>query len=83
MIEVLLKKYQGKRPFGKRIYNFQKRKGDPNPEHVHIELRFIGPQFGDRNGMMFSSSGRGGFLGKGVRFIDGTIDPEKWDIFPL
>ncbi len=85
MIELLLYQVQkdDKHHFENIIWRFQEYKKDPDPESVHGEFRFTGSQFGPRSGQMFSSSGRGGFLGKGTRFVSGKIDEEKWKIYPL
>ena len=76
MIRLLLYKCQlnDGHHFDDIIYGFQKWKKDPHPELIHVELGFD-------DGVMFSSSGRGGFLGEGTRFTDSTaIDLDKWDI---
>ena len=85
MIELLLYQVQkdDSHRFDNVIWKFQKRKGDPDPESTHCEYGFIGSHFGKYDSMMFSSSGRGGFLGKGTRFIGYKIDKEKWKIYPM
>ncbi len=85
MIELLLYQVQmgDKHKFDNIIWRFQEHKKDPDPESIHVEFRFIGSQFGVRAGQMFSSSGRGGFLGKGTRFVSGDIDDEKWKTYHL
>jgi len=79
MVRLMLYRNQpdDKHYFDNIIYGFQKWQKDSNPEHVHVELGFD-------DGVMFSSTGRGGFLGQGTRFADSNaIDLEKWDIFIL
>lgn len=84
MIELrLYKRQRDNHYFEDVIWLFQKLVKDPDPERIHAELAFVGSQFGVRAGQMFSSSGRGGFLGVGTRFVSSKIDEEKWDIFPL
>lgn len=70
--------------FDNRIYEFQIKKKDPDPESIHFELLF-------RDGAMYSSSGRGGLFsghglwpGIGTRWINiDEIERHKWEIYPL
>lgn len=67
-----------KHHFESLIYNYQRFKKLPNPEHIHIEW-----DFGET---MFSSSGRGwrGIVpGVGTRFVPSIRDAGKWDTYPL
>jgi len=75
MIRLMLyKRQRDNHYFDDVIYYFQKFKKDPRPEFIHVELGFD-------DGVMFSSSGRGGFLGEGARFADSdAIDLDKWEI---
>ncbi len=80
MVSAVLFKNQpnDKHHFESLIYNYQRFKGLPNPEHIHMELDF-GVE-------MFSSTGRGKhgiWPGKGTRFAPSIRDAGKWNEYPL
>ena len=68
----------GKYRFDDLIYNYQRFRKLPNPEHIHVEW-----DFGET---MFSSTARGKngiWPGKGTRFAPSIRDAGKWDTYPL
>lgn len=84
-MDLMLKKNQpgDKHPHESLIQKFQEWKGDPDPQHIHMELA--------NKDKMFSSSGHGGIFsghglwpGEGTRFKNRSIiEPGKWDIYPM